>query len=267
MPSAYAHYKFGKMVIPGLPKDIKNVIKKYPAPFKAGLQGPDFLFYYRAFSKNKINQIGVSIHHKDFYPFMTHAVKIVNKYGKNSSQYSYLLGLICHYVLDKNCHPYVNVTMDETDCGHIEIEGAFEHKLLVEDGYTPESFPMHHLIPTKESVAESMSPFYNQISTYTIHASLKWMYIIKKFFVAPHKAKRTCIDLLMHATFHYKSLYGHVVEPDSNPRCEHHLDYLYELFENSATEAVYLIQNFNNALYGDVLSNKFRYDFSGTLYF
>lgn len=101
MPSAYAHYKFGKMVIPGLPKDIKNVIKKYPAPFKAGLQGPDFLFYYRAFSKNKINQIGVSIHHKDFYPFMTHAVKIVNKYGKNSSQYSYLLGLICHYVLDK----------------------------------------------------------------------------------------------------------------------------------------------------------------------
>ena len=77
MPSAYAHYKFGKMVIPGLPKDIKNVIKKYPAPFKAGLQGPDFLFYYRAFSKNKTNQIGVSIHHKDFYPFMTHAVKIV----------------------------------------------------------------------------------------------------------------------------------------------------------------------------------------------
>ena len=74
---------------------------------------------------------------------MTHAVKIVNKYGKNSSQYSYLIGLICHYVLDKNCHPYVNVIMDETDCGHIEIEGAFEHKLLVEDGYAPESFPMH----------------------------------------------------------------------------------------------------------------------------
>lgn len=267
MPSAYAHYKFGKMVIPELPKDIKNVIKKYPAPFKAGLQGPDFLFYYRAFSKNKINQIGVSIHHKDFYSFMTHAVKIVNKYEKNSSQYSYLIGLICHYVLDKNCHPYVNVIMDETDCGHIEIEGAFEHKLLVEDGYAPESFPMHHLIPTKESVAESMSPFYNQISTYTIHASLKWMYIIKKFFVAPHKVKRICIDLLMHATFHYKSLYGHVVEPDSNPKCEHHLDYLYKLFENSATEAVYLIQNFNNALYGDVLSNKFHYDFSGTLYF
>lgn len=69
MPSAYAHYKFGKMVIPGLPKDIKNVIKKYPAPFKAGLQGPDFLFYYRAFSKNKTNQIGVAIHHKDFFPF------------------------------------------------------------------------------------------------------------------------------------------------------------------------------------------------------
>ena len=33
MPSAYAHYKFGKMVIPGLPKDIKNVIKKFYATY------------------------------------------------------------------------------------------------------------------------------------------------------------------------------------------------------------------------------------------
>ncbi|MFR6562262.1 MAG: hypothetical protein ACLUR5_10025 [Eubacterium ventriosum] len=49
MPSAYAHYKFGKMVIPGLPKDIKNVIKKYPAPFKAGLQGPDFPILLQGF--------------------------------------------------------------------------------------------------------------------------------------------------------------------------------------------------------------------------
>ena len=54
MPSAYAHYKFGKMVIPGLPKDIKNVIKKYPAPFKAGLQGLIFYFITELFRKTKL---------------------------------------------------------------------------------------------------------------------------------------------------------------------------------------------------------------------
>ena len=54
MPSAYAHYKFGKMVIPELPKDIKNVIKKYPAPFKAGLQGPIFYFITGLFRKTKL---------------------------------------------------------------------------------------------------------------------------------------------------------------------------------------------------------------------
>ena len=49
-----------------------------------------------------------------------------------------------------------------------------------------------------------------------------------------------------------------VVEPDSNPKCEISLR-LFVQFALKALplEAVYLIQNFNNALYGDVLSNKF----------
>ena len=54
MPSAYAHYKFGKMVIPGLPKDIKNVIKKYPAPFKAGYRDLIFYFITGLFQKTKL---------------------------------------------------------------------------------------------------------------------------------------------------------------------------------------------------------------------
>mgnify|MGYP001782027079 CR=1 FL=1 len=59
MPSTYAHNKFGKLVIAKLSGDTKDIIRKFPDSFRIGLQGPDFLFFYRAFYINKINQTGV----------------------------------------------------------------------------------------------------------------------------------------------------------------------------------------------------------------
>ena len=53
MPSAYAHYKFGKMVIPGLPKDIKNVIK-IPLRLRQGYRDLIFYFITGLFRKTKL---------------------------------------------------------------------------------------------------------------------------------------------------------------------------------------------------------------------
>ena len=50
MPSFYAHNRFGKEVCKELPKEIRQIIQEYPSAYKAGLQGPDFLFFYRATS-------------------------------------------------------------------------------------------------------------------------------------------------------------------------------------------------------------------------
>ena len=49
MPSIYAHHTFGRKVFHDLPEDLKKIIRKYPDAFKAGLHGPDFLFFYRPF--------------------------------------------------------------------------------------------------------------------------------------------------------------------------------------------------------------------------
>lgn len=45
MPSLYAHHSFGKEIYKKLPEDLKQIIRKYPNAFNAGLQGPDFLFF------------------------------------------------------------------------------------------------------------------------------------------------------------------------------------------------------------------------------
>lgn len=117
MPSLYAHNKFGKLVIKNLPVEYKEIIRRYPNSFRLGLQGPDYLFFYRAFSMNKINQYGVKLHKSDAYTFMLNSIDVVHKYGIHSAEFSYIMGFICHFTLDSICHPYVNLSMKETGCG------------------------------------------------------------------------------------------------------------------------------------------------------
>ena len=264
MPALYSHNKFGKLVIAQLPVDIKKVIKNYPRTFRVGLQGPDILFFYKAFSKNKINQLGVYYHHHDVFPFMENASSVVKQYGTDSAEYSYILGFICHFVLDNACHPYINESMKSTGCGHVEIEGDLENLMLNKDEFVPELYPINMLIPADVKTAHSIAHFFESLDDETILDSLKWMKRIKKIFVAPGVFKRTAIDLMMRATLHYKRLKGHVVEPEANPKCRAKSEHIYRLMVEAVREAAQLIENFNAALEGSKLSDKFHRDFNGS---
>lgn len=265
MPALYAHNKFGKLVIPYLPDQVKNTIKKYPDSFRIGLQGPDFLFFY--IFKNKITKLGISLHHRDTYSFMKQAQTIIRKYGIDSTQYSYITGFICHFVLDNACHPYVNKFMKETNCGHVEIEGDLDHFILTKDGHTPESYPMDKLVPNSKNIAVSMAPFFPQLNTNEIYHSLCMMQYMKRFFVAPYKIKREFMIFAMKATFHYKQLKGHIIMPDANPKCRAQSHILYDKLINAVDEATDLINNFTISTFnGNILSGKFHRDFNGIYY-
>jgi hypothetical protein len=266
MPSLYAHNKFGKLVIAGLSKEEKEIIRQYPRSFRIGLQGPDFLFFYKAYFVNKINQTGVKYHHQDAYPFMENAVKIIQEYGKDSPEYSYILGFICHFVLDNACHPYINKFIDKTGCGHIEIEGDLDRLIISSDGYVPQYYPMHKLIPTDFDTAMSIEPFFKDsyINAHVIQGCLKWMRLIKRFFVAPRKTKRTLIDFCMRSTFHYKKLKGHVVLSKPNKKCQRESDFLYFKLKGAVEDAWKLIGNFQQAVEdSSELSPDFHKDFNG----
>lgn len=68
MPSLYAHNKFGKLVIKNLPVEYKEIIRRYPNSFRLGLQGPDYLFFYRAFSMTKSTNMVLNFTN----PMLTH---------------------------------------------------------------------------------------------------------------------------------------------------------------------------------------------------
>lgn len=265
MPALYAHNKFGKLVIPKLPDEIKNIIRKYPDSFRIGLQGPDFLFFY--ITKNKVTKLGIRMHHNDTYSFMEHARTVIRQYGFDSPEFSYITGFICHFTLDNACHPYVNKFMKETNCGHVEIEGDLDQLILYSDGHSPERYPMNQLVPDNRDVAVSMTPFYPQLTTDEIYHSLCMMRYIKKLFVAPNKIKRASLTLFMKATFHYKRLKGHVIMPYENPQCRAQSIILYNKLKEAAQEAADLINNFTKSAFSrTVLSGKFHRDFNGNYY-
>lgn len=264
MPSIYAHNKFGKKVIKNLPPVLKDLIRDYPDSFRIGLQGPDTLFFYKPFYINKVNQTGVRIHKEDAYPFFDDALSIVTAHGLDSACHAYLLGFLCHFALDRACHPFVNSSMKSTGCGHIEIEGDFDHYLLEMDGKIPHTYKMHKLVPTNLRTAMSLSPFYPDVPLIKIHAAMRHMRTVKKLFVAPGKIKRTIIDLLMKATFHYKYFKGHMIVPEGNKDCRHCSKELYEILLKTVPEANLLIEEFETSLlHGTPLPDNFHGNFNG----
>ena len=262
MPALYAHNKFGKLVIPKLPNQTKKIIKKYPDAFRIGLQGPDFLFF--DIFQRKITKLGVNMHHTDAYSFMSQATKIIQKYGINSAQYSYIAGFICHFALDTACHPLVHKFMKDTNCGHVEIEGDLEHLILTKDGHHAVCYPMERLVPNSRTVAVYMAPFYPQLSVDEIYHCLCMMRYIKKFFVSPQKFKRIIIAFAMKCSLHYKRLKGHVITPYPNRKCRTQSELLYKQLILSIDDAVRLIDDFTLSTFNNTnLSENFHKDFNG----
>lgn len=129
MPAIYAHDRFGEKAAKKLDGELKRFVFEYYPQFEIGLQGSDIFFFYRPYMKNKIIKYGHHLHGISAKPFFEHAMKVINKRGRDSAQYAYLLGFICHYILDSECHPYISQMIEKTGVQHLEIEEEFEKSL------------------------------------------------------------------------------------------------------------------------------------------
>ena len=136
MPTTYAHDLFGKMVYHRLDPEIQEKIKKYQTTYQIGLHGPDILFYVRPFHKNRFNQMAHRLHREEAAGFFERGRELYQKTG-NEEILVYLLGFICHFMLDSTCHPYISEYMKKTGAGHDEIETEFDRSLMIRTGRDP----------------------------------------------------------------------------------------------------------------------------------
>lgn len=104
MPACLTHYIFAKNI--SSENKFKNV-------FYLGAQGPDVFYFYGYGKKRKntekVREFGRYLHKNDISNAYDWLYKYALKYGGANKEMlkTYIKGMFCHYVLDKNAHPYI----------------------------------------------------------------------------------------------------------------------------------------------------------------
>ena len=129
MPACMAHYQFGQDVLNRLDGKIRSAALTYKREFDIGLQGPDIFYFYKPYRRTGIRDYGVARHNE---PARRMFARILEK-TQEKAALSYLMGLICHYVLDKCCHPYL-YTHSRERYDHQRMESAFDKHIMLTRG-------------------------------------------------------------------------------------------------------------------------------------
>lgn len=135
MPSTYAHYRFGKQLLPELPHEVRQSIQRFRRLYDMGLHGPDLFFYHKTFFPTAVGDLGHSFHTQSGQNFFTHACTQAD----SEAARVYLFGVLGHYALDSACHPFVEKMAATGQAGHVKLESEFERYLMEIDGMLPSS--------------------------------------------------------------------------------------------------------------------------------
>ena len=201
MPATYAHYRFGKQVLPALSADVRQCIQRFRRMYDAGLQGPDIFFYHNYFTMTPVRELGNSIHSQKGTEFFARACA-----GADSeAAQAYLYGLLAHYCLDSACHPFINQMQTIGEARHISLEAEFERHLLQKDGLVPpHTQDLSGRIKLTRGECMTVAAFYPEASGADISRCTKGMAFALKFFSGPNREKRARLlrklkpDLLEH---------------------------------------------------------------------
>ncbi len=261
MPTTYAHYAFGQEVLKTLDGEIKKTIDNNINLYNIGLHGPDILFYHQPLKPNQISKIGHDLHEQNANIFFEKARKIMNDSHDYEAKCAYILGFICHFILDSFCHPYIR--MFENDLlTHGEIEVEFDRLIMLKFNKEPLSFkPTFHIIPSIYN-AGVIATFFEGITSESIYKSLKSMKFNLNLLVAPNKIKRYIIFAGLKLTGNYKNMRGLIMNYESNKVCIDLNKNLYELYEKAIGKASeIIIEYYNNLNMSDNINSYFNRNF------
>lgn len=215
MPCLYAHYTFGEKVRTLLPSEMQECVSTYEEQFHLGLQGPDFLFFFCPLKKNPISDLGHKIHKKPGAFYVKKVLPVVRRKGLYSPETAYLLGMICHFMLDSSCHPYVEKKEKETGIGHVDLEGEFDKYLMKKDGFRPERYRLDRHIPVDFFTIETLTKMYPWVRKRFLALSLWSFWFCKRLMAADNPVKKRVLIFLMKQMGLYESLRGHYLWDDT----------------------------------------------------
>lgn len=242
MPTTYAHYRFGCDVLKTMPPELRTIAETHRTLFDFGVHGPDLLFYHGPLKKNPVSDIGYASHDRTGRDFFTDAAQVLKSHSQSEKALAYLLGVLCHFTLDRESHPYVG-QKEKTGASHYEIEASLDRYLLLKDGKDP----MHHhftahLHPSEEAAAV-IAPFYPPLGTKQVLKAQTSMVFYLNQLASPPGLKRSILlkglDILKK-----DSIKGMFITQAQNPKCPDSDEALYRCYENALALSQVLIPDF-----------------------
>lgn len=262
MPAAYAHYTFGKKVLATTENpEIRRIITEHRALFDIGLHGPDILFFYRPLKSTPVSKTGHLMHAEIAAPFFRQARRVINRSSNREASIAYILGFICHYSLDSECHGYIG-EMTKTGISHTEIETEFDRSILLRCKKDPITTKTLAHIQVNKELSDCIAQFFPAISEKEMFEALKSFRFYNNFLISSCKIRRAVINTSFRLSGNYEELHGLVMNFHRNPDCAPICRRLSHLYINAIPVGVRLMENFYDALStGDPLDERFDRNF------
>lgn len=186
MPANYAHYRFGKQLLPSLPSDVRQCIQRFRRMYDMGLHGPDIFFYFNPYMKTAVGDLGNTFHDQrgnDFFPTACKA-------ATSEAARAYLYGLLAHYCLDSVCHPYIRQLVEIGEAKHVPLESEFDRYLLVLDKEpSPHTYDMSKFWKPTRGECMTIAEFYPGATGAHVSQSIKSMAFSTRFLAGPKRAR------------------------------------------------------------------------------
>ena len=243
MPTTYAHDLFGKMVYQRLNPELKRVIKRHQATYQIGLHGPDILFYVRPFHSNRFNRMAHRLHQEKAADFFEEGRKLYQR-TQNEEILVYLLGFICHFMLDSTCHPYISEYMKKTGAGHDEIETEFDRSLMLRTGKDPFHYQPGSVIHIERNSVHAISEVLNGMSQKDIVRALIGTKFYTKLPICETEQKRRIKLAVSKIFFIYPFADGRVIRKEPKTICLESTEHLTGLICKTVPEAVDMMEEY-----------------------
>lgn len=197
MPGNYAHYRFGQMLLPTLPPEIRRTVGRFRQLFDIGLHGPDILFYHDLLLKSAVSRQGRKLHSQTGKTFFERACRAVRMNHSEGAR-AYLYGLLAHYALDSLSHPYIKRTVEAGSGSHRQIETEFDRYLLELDGKSPaHRYDQSVHMQLTPGECDTAALFYPNISAGAIRRSVKNMAACARILALPRGSRRDMLSKAM----------------------------------------------------------------------
>ncbi len=245
MPASYTHYSFAGDVLANIDNfEIRRIIEENIDLYFIGCHGADINFFYKPYKGSAIVDQAYQIHYDSGAVFFTNALQVIEKCEDHDACWAYLLGFLTHFILDSNCHPYINNVIEgETAEYHQTIESQYDRRFIIKDGYDPMTKKVRDHIVISDFNAAIIAPFF-ALRPKDIMNSLRGFIRFDGFFVTQNKLRRKLTNkfLRMMKKDNFTGLFMRPGPEIDN--LSSYLDHLDTLYQKSLQEAPKIINDF-----------------------